>query len=342
MKHQWSNTLLLLLVVVEAITGTFGLAAGSPNRAWWNDLHAVVGWSIVFVLAWKALLALRSLRRRRSAGARYMTLALAVFLIATLGLGLWWSNLGPFRIAGVRGMNLHIWSGLIVVPFMLWHAVKFTRRLRVGYDADRRAAMRLGASVVAGAIAWVLAETVLKTLSLGGADRRFTGSYEAGSFTGNRFPRTSWLDDSPERVDRHDYRLTVGGAVKQELELTAPELETRPSALTATIDCTGGWYSTQEWSGMPVEELFEAAGVLSNARSVTFSSVTGYSRRFSIAEARGYLLATRVGGEPLDHGHGAPARLVAPGRRGFEWVKWVDTVTLNTGSEWWQPPFPVT
>ena len=65
-------------------------------------------------------------------------------------------------------------------------------------------------------------------------------------------------------------------------------------------------------------------------------------RRFSIAEVRGYLLATRVGGEPLDHGHGAPVRLVAPGRRGFEWVKWVDTVTLNTGSEWWQPPFPLT
>jgi DMSO/TMAO reductase YedYZ molybdopterin-dependent catalytic subunit len=30
-----------------------------------------------------------------------------------------------------------------------------------------------------------------------------------------------------------------------------------------------------------------------------------------------------VGGEPISHGHGAPVRLVAPGRRGFQWVKWV-------------------
>jgi DMSO/TMAO reductase YedYZ molybdopterin-dependent catalytic subunit len=31
------------------------------------------------------------------------------------------------------------------------------------------------------------------------------------------------------------------------------------------------------------------------------------------------LLATRVGGAPLEPRHGFPARLVAPGRRGFWW-----------------------
>jgi DMSO/TMAO reductase YedYZ molybdopterin-dependent catalytic subunit len=45
------------------------------------------------------------------------------------------------------------------------------------------------------------------------------------------------------------------------------------------------------------------------------------------------LLATGVGSEPLSHEHGAPVRLVAPGRRGCEWVKWVVRVELHGGPD---------
>ena len=58
-------------------------------------------------------------------------------------------------------------------------------------------------------------------------------------------------------------------------------------------------------------------------------SHTGYRWSFPLEEARGYLLATHVGDEPISHGHGAPVRLVAPGRRGFQWVKWVVRLELS-------------
>ena len=93
---------------------------------------------------------------------------------------------------------------------------------------------------------------------------------------------------------------------------------------------------------MPLRDVLERAGADPEARSVTVRSATGYWRRFSMEEARGYLLATHVGGEPLWHGHGAPVRLVAPDKRGFEWVKWVVSLRVEDSWSWWQPPLPLT
>jgi DMSO/TMAO reductase YedYZ molybdopterin-dependent catalytic subunit len=58
-------------------------------------------------------------------------------------------------------------------------------------------------------------------------------------------------------------------------------------------------------------------------------SHTGFRWSFSLADAQALLLATRVGDAALSHGHGAPCRLVAPGRRGFQWVKWVTRIEVH-------------
>lgn len=39
-------------------------------------------------------------------------------------------------------------------------------------------------------VAWRVRRPLQRALELPGADRRFTGSYDAGSFTGNAFPST--------------------------------------------------------------------------------------------------------------------------------------------------------
>jgi DMSO/TMAO reductase YedYZ molybdopterin-dependent catalytic subunit len=71
-------------------------------------------------------------------------------------------------------------------------------------------------------------------------------------------------------------------------------------------------------------------------------SVTGYWIRYPASDIDRLLLATNVGGAPLSAGHGYPLRLIAPGRRGYWWVKWVDRIELQATPWWWQPPFPVT
>jgi len=57
--------------------------------------------------------------------------------------------------------------------------------------------------------------------------------------------------------------------------------------------------------------------------------VTGYRWSSPLPAAREALLATHLSGERLPHGHGYPRRFVAPGRRGFQWVKWVDAVEVG-------------
>ena len=71
-------------------------------------------------------------------------------------------------------------------------------------------------------------------------------------------------------------------------------------------------------------------------------STAGYRRRFPAHEAGTLLLATHASGRPLSRGHGGPARIVAPGRRGFWWVKWVASIDVVDEPWWWQPPFPLT
>jgi DMSO/TMAO reductase YedYZ molybdopterin-dependent catalytic subunit len=69
---------------------------------------------------------------------------------------------------------------------------------------------------------------------------------------------------------------------------------------------------------------------------VTVRSVTGYRWSLPLDEARGALLATHLSGDRLDHGHGYPVRLVAPDRRGFQWVKWVEEIEVRRRPDPWQ------
>ena len=109
------------------------------------------------------------------------------------------------------------------------------------------------------------------------------------------------------------------------------------------------WTATTSWSrrstaraastrpsagaGTSVGRLLDLAGPLPDAQHVRVFSQTGYRWSFSIDDARELLLATRVGGEPLSHEHGAPLRLVAPGRRGYQWVKWIVRLELSADSD---------
>ena len=172
-----------------------------------------------------------------------------------------------------------------------------------------------------------------RTLGLAGGTRRFTGSHEVGSFDPERMPAVSWIDDrAPASTTAGDWHLDVLG---QRTEIA--DLRRRASPVTAALDCTGGWWSEQSWDAVPLGSLLRGQ----SARSIKVTSTTGYSRLFPFSDRDDLYLAVGYGGEALQRSHGAPVRLVAPGRRGPWWIKWVSSVQLDERPWWMQTPFPL-
>ena len=346
MAHPWANVFILIVGGLSLLSGFLGLIGGSPDWTIALDAHRISGFALVALLLWKGRNVLISLtnraRWRRKPALLLSSVAILLLLLAALTLGIGWSYSGYFAYLGFSGVSWHIYLSLLLAPFVAWHAFTHSWTLRTRFWVERRSFLRLAGLTIAGLALWRAGELAVNVLNLPGEDRRFTGSYERRSFTGNAFPTTSWLNDDPEPVNEDVWRLHVSGLVRHDVTLKLSDLTRSREKVTAVLDCTGGWHSTQEWEGMPLKDVLQSAGVESGAGSVTVRSVTGFQRRFSLKEADKYLLATHVGGEPISHGHGFPVRLAAPGKRGFEWIKWVDSIHVNDTGKWWQPPVPLT
>jgi DMSO/TMAO reductase YedYZ molybdopterin-dependent catalytic subunit len=330
-----TNLAVLVALLLAFATGIGAVATGSTGGRWVVIAHGIVAMAVVLLVPWKGRVVRRGLRRPR--WTRALSLLLAALTVASLLTGIGYTTGLVHSIGGALGMWLHVATALALLPLATWHL--FARRARPRRaDLSRRSLLRAG--LFTGAAAGLyLAETVAVTAAnLPGAGRRFTGSYPAGSFDVAAMPSYSWLDDTTPAVDPARWRLTVhdGSTTRT---LTLPELQAYDTRVRAVLDCTSGWYAEQDWAGAPVRALLPHAGT---ARSLYVHSVTGYWIRFPVDDLDHLLLATTVNGEPLRPGHGFPVRLVAPGRRGFWWVKWVDRIELTSTPPWWQPPFPVT
>lgn len=342
MRYPWVNVLLFLLLVIQLVTGYLGLVNGRPPRAWLLWLHGIGAYGLLMLVYWKGSVIWSAWRRKKSwTGARLLFLLMLALLLATLLSGLLWTFYGPIYLLGFSLISLHIYVAIPLMGLMVWHAWRLRFVLRLRETWGRRLFLGTAVSALLGLAAWRAAGWVKVAADLPGARRRFTGSYETGSFTG-RFPSVSWIADRPAPVDAATWQLVIEGAVARPLTLTYAELQAMATdEQTATLDCTGGWYTTQVWRGVAVARLLEMAGVQAQAQSVTFEAVSGYKRRFSLESARRYLLALEVAGASLRHGNGYPARLVADNERGVEWVKWVARVRVNSTGPNWQPPLPL-
>ncbi|MCA1571806.1 MAG: molybdopterin-dependent oxidoreductase [Chloroflexi bacterium] len=325
------DRLLAILLVTQLASGLLTLRAGVPTTAPLFWLHGLIGGALLVAVVEKLRRsvgpAIRARRWRHLALGALLALLVAAALaggFAWVASGRIWS-IGPWTI-----LTLHVWAALAIVPIVALHLLP--RRWRIlrprpnpGLPRlSRRTLLASGGVLALGAVAWRVANVL--DVVRGGA-RRFTGSRWLPS--GGVPPPTTFYGEGTPVIDADAWRLEVSGNVARSLSLDRAALAALGEVdREDVLDCTSGWVMRTAWRGTPLRSVLEAAGGDPDVTAVNVRSVTGWMVRLESADLDDALLATHVAGEPLPAGNGAPLRLVAPRRRGLDWIKWVNQIEV--------------
>jgi DMSO/TMAO reductase YedYZ molybdopterin-dependent catalytic subunit len=174
------------------------------------------------------------------------------------------------------------------------------------------------------------------------------------------FVRWNW--DMPTQVNVANYRVAVGGAVREALELTLDDIVNAGEhvEVVAVNQCAGngrglseprvtgtqwgnGAMGNARWTGVRLKDVLAKAGVAADATRVRFAGLdvplTDGAPQFiksipiDSAMRDDVLVAWGMNGEPLPLLHGYPLRIVVPGWFSTYWVKMLATIEVLTGED---------
>jgi DMSO/TMAO reductase YedYZ molybdopterin-dependent catalytic subunit len=138
------------------------------------------------------------------------------------------------------------------------------------------------------------------------------------------------------KVPIEQWALSVFGGDQPDFLLRYEELLRRPARdLTVTMQCIsnevgGDLMGNAVWTGFPLRELLEDAGIPEGTQFIAFRSWDGYTEslplEFALRDST--MLATHMNGLPLSDAHGFPLRLLAPGKYGIKHPKWITEIAF--------------
>lgn len=136
------------------------------------------------------------------------------------------------------------------------------------------------------------------------------------------------------RIATEQFALTVDGIVNCPLRLSLDDLRNYPVVeRQVTLDCVGGLRNIIATRGVSLSAVLDRAEPAPDAATAVFHCADGYFTTHPVKdliETEAYLAYEINGLETPAHGY--PLRLVAPGKYGYKWAKWVVRIELVSGS----------
>ena len=133
-------------------------------------------------------------------------------------------------------------------------------------------------------------------------------------------------------VNETTYRLHIYGLVDSPVNLTYLDVITNFTQYkkVATLNCVEGWSVTLLWEGPLVRDLLNQSRPQPGATTLVFLSSDGFTTSVPLEYVmnNSIILAWKMNNVTIPSQYGFPFQLVAEGKWGYKWSKWVTGVEV--------------
>jgi DMSO/TMAO reductase YedYZ molybdopterin-dependent catalytic subunit len=140
--------------------------------------------------------------------------------------------------------------------------------------------------------------------------------------------RLMWYSPVPP-IDAATFQLKIRGLVEKPQSLSLAQLRRFPQETqNARMKCVQCWSSRTNWGGFRFGHLLETAKPLKTAKAVRIDCADKWYEYFTIEDLLSprALMVLDMAGKPLADRHGAPLRLMDPGRYGYKSAKLITSI----------------
>ena len=133
-------------------------------------------------------------------------------------------------------------------------------------------------------------------------------------------------------ADINSYLLYINGLVNNPQTLSYAQILALPVTIqTVEIACPDVIDETDQWTGVSMSTLLNAAGLMPEAGEVVLTGADGYYIILPLQTVleKGVFLAYQMNGQDLSQDRGYPLRLVVTGMDGGDWLRWVTNIEVR-------------